>query len=74
MDVLQEQRLHPNRLAGAAQAGRGGIGPIAFAPGNPTFTSSRRPHRGLVYNILVTCLCDCVLFGELALRMVAAAW
>jgi glycosyltransferase involved in cell wall biosynthesis len=31
-------------------------GPVAFVPGNPTFTSSRRLHRGLVYNLVVTCL------------------
>ena len=97
-------------------------GPVAFVPGNPTFTSSRRLHRGLVYNIVVTCLyyyvlgyalnrltgrrvvgmapafrrraagtgrarprvreaaslsfgiVFCLLFGDLALRMVEAAW
>lgn len=31
-------------------------GRIAFDLGNPTFTSSRRLYRGLVYNIFVTCL------------------
>ena len=31
-------------------------GPVAFVLGNPTFTSSRRLHRGLAYNIVVTCL------------------
>jgi glycosyltransferase involved in cell wall biosynthesis len=31
-------------------------GPVAFDLGNPTFTSSRRLHRGLAYNIVVTCL------------------
>lgn len=31
-------------------------GPVAFVRANPTFTSSRRLHRGLAYNILVTCL------------------
>lgn len=31
-------------------------GRVAFDPGNPTFTSSRRLRRGLAYNILVTCL------------------
>jgi glycosyltransferase involved in cell wall biosynthesis len=31
-------------------------GPVAFLPANPTFTSSRRLHRGLAYNVLVTCL------------------
>lgn len=31
-------------------------GPVAFDLGNPTFTSSRRLHRGLAYNVVVTCL------------------
>lgn len=31
-------------------------GAVAFDLGNPTFTSSRRMHRGLAYNIAVTCL------------------
>jgi glycosyltransferase involved in cell wall biosynthesis len=31
-------------------------GPVAFVFSNPTFTSSRRLHRGLAYNIVVTCL------------------
>jgi glycosyltransferase involved in cell wall biosynthesis len=31
-------------------------GSVAFVRGNPTFTSSRRLHRGLAYNVLVTCL------------------
>jgi glycosyltransferase involved in cell wall biosynthesis len=31
-------------------------GPVAFVLSNPTFTSSRRLHRGLAYNIVVTCL------------------
>jgi glycosyltransferase involved in cell wall biosynthesis len=31
-------------------------GPIYFDLGNPTFTSSRRLYRGLVYNIFVTCI------------------
>jgi glycosyltransferase involved in cell wall biosynthesis len=31
-------------------------GHVAFEPNNPTFTSSRRLHEGLVYNIFVTCL------------------
>ncbi len=31
-------------------------GSVAFIRSNPTFTSSRRLHRGLAYNILVTCL------------------
>jgi glycosyltransferase involved in cell wall biosynthesis len=31
-------------------------GPIAFVLSNPTFTSPRRLHRGLAYNIVVTCL------------------
>lgn len=31
-------------------------GRVAFDLGNPTFTSSRRLHRGLAYNIVVTCL------------------
>jgi glycosyltransferase involved in cell wall biosynthesis len=31
-------------------------GPVAFLHSNPTFTSSRRLHRGLAYNIVVTCL------------------
>jgi glycosyltransferase involved in cell wall biosynthesis len=31
-------------------------GSVAFVRGNPTFTSSRRLHRGLAYNIVVTCL------------------
>jgi glycosyltransferase involved in cell wall biosynthesis len=31
-------------------------GPVAFLRANPTFTSSRRLHRGLAYNIVVTCL------------------
>jgi glycosyltransferase involved in cell wall biosynthesis len=30
-------------------------GRVAFDLGNPTFTSSRRLHRGLAYNIVVTC-------------------
>ena len=33
-----------------------GHGAIAFDPGNPTFTSSRRLTRGLLYNLFVTCL------------------
>jgi glycosyltransferase involved in cell wall biosynthesis len=96
-------------------------GPVAFVRGNPTFTSSRRLHRGLAYNIVITCLyyyvvgyavnrmagrrvvgiapafraparhgrirrkvCEvarlgfglafCLLFGDLALRVVEAAW
>jgi hypothetical protein len=31
-------------------------GPVAFDLNNPTFTSSRRLHRGLAYSIVVTCL------------------
>jgi glycosyltransferase involved in cell wall biosynthesis len=31
-------------------------GPVAFDLSNPTFTSSRRLHRGLAYSIVVTCL------------------
>jgi len=31
-------------------------GPVAFVLSNPTFTSSRRLHRGLTYTIVVTCL------------------
>jgi glycosyltransferase involved in cell wall biosynthesis len=31
-------------------------GSAAFIRSNPTFTSSRRLHRGLAYNIVVTCL------------------
>lgn len=31
-------------------------GSVAFVLSNPTFTSSRRLHRGLAYNIVVTCL------------------
>jgi len=31
-------------------------GSVAFVRSNPTFTSSRRLHRGLAYNIVVTCL------------------
>jgi glycosyltransferase involved in cell wall biosynthesis len=97
-------------------------GPVAFVRSNPTFTSSRRLHRGLAYNIVVTCLyyyvlgyalnrltgrrvvgmapafrapaaCHgkvrrkvqevaslsfgiafCVIFGDLALHLVEAAW
>ncbi len=97
-------------------------GSVAFLRGNPTFTSSRRLHRGLAYNIVVTCLyyyvlgyavnriagrrvvgmapafrakaarhgwvrrrvrdvasvgfgvAFCVLFGEMALRLVEATW
>jgi glycosyltransferase involved in cell wall biosynthesis len=97
-------------------------GSVAFLHGNPTFTSSRRLHRGLAYNIVVTCLyyyvlgyalnrmtgrrvvgmapafrataaCHggvrrkvrevaslsfglafCVVFGDLALHLVGAAW
>lgn len=30
-------------------------GPIHFELGNPTFTSARRLHRGLLYNVFVTC-------------------
>jgi glycosyltransferase involved in cell wall biosynthesis len=97
-------------------------GSVAFVHSNPTFTSSRRLHRGLAYNIVVTCLyyyllgytvnrltgrqvvgmapafrasaaCHgrarrkvrevasfsfglafCVIFGDLALHLVEAAW
>jgi glycosyltransferase involved in cell wall biosynthesis len=97
-------------------------GPVAFVLSNPTLTSSRRLHRGLAYNIVVTCLyyyllgyalnrltgrrvigmapairataaCQgkvrrkvrevaslsfglafCVIFGDLALHIVEAAW
>lgn len=31
-------------------------GSVAFVRSNPTFTSSRRLHRGLAYNLVVTCL------------------
>jgi len=31
-------------------------GSVAFVLSNPTFTSSRRLHRGLAYNVVVTCL------------------
>jgi glycosyltransferase involved in cell wall biosynthesis len=31
-------------------------GSVAFVRSNPTFTSSRRLHQGLAYNIVVTCL------------------
>jgi glycosyltransferase involved in cell wall biosynthesis len=31
-------------------------GSVAFVRSNPTYTSSRRLHRGLAYNIVVTCL------------------
>jgi glycosyltransferase involved in cell wall biosynthesis len=31
-------------------------GPVVFVLSNPTFTSSRRLHRGLAYNVVVTCL------------------
>lgn len=31
-------------------------GKVAFDLGNPTYTSSRRLRRGLLYNIVVTCL------------------
>ena len=31
-------------------------GPVTFDHGNPVFTSARRMYRGLVYNLLVTCL------------------
>lgn len=31
-------------------------GPVTFEPRNPTFTSARRLHRGLIYNIFVTCI------------------
>jgi glycosyltransferase involved in cell wall biosynthesis len=97
-------------------------GSFAFVRSNPTFTSSRRLHRGLAYNIVVTCLyyyvlgyalnrltgrrvvgmapafrapaarhgkvqrkvrevaslsfglAFCVIFGDLALHLVEAAW
>jgi glycosyltransferase involved in cell wall biosynthesis len=97
-------------------------GSVTFLHSNPTFTSSRRLHRGLAYNIVVTCLyyyvlgyalnrltgrrvvgmapafrateaCHgsvrrkvrevaslsfglafCVIFGDLALHLVEAAW
>lgn len=32
------------------------VGPVTFDRGNPTSTSSRRLHQGLVYNVLVTFL------------------
>jgi glycosyltransferase involved in cell wall biosynthesis len=32
------------------------VGPVVFDYGNPVFTSARRMYRGLVYNLLVTCL------------------
>jgi glycosyltransferase involved in cell wall biosynthesis len=41
LDVLRRLRAH---------------GPVAFDLGNPTYTSSRRLRRGLVYNIFVTCI------------------
>jgi glycosyltransferase involved in cell wall biosynthesis len=107
LDLLRRLRAH---------------GQVAFDLGNPTFTSSRRLHRGLAYNILVTFLyyyvlgyavnrvagrrlvgmapafrtgqrCQrtttrtvrsvasvgvgvafCLMFGDLALRLVEAAW
>jgi glycosyltransferase involved in cell wall biosynthesis len=33
-----------------------GQGPVTFDLRNPTFTSSRRLRRGLIYNVFVTCL------------------